>query len=435
MSAQAYYFDPAEKAILASFLLTPDSVSNFKNINPAWWSSNVARTIYKELLNMKFDGKESLIELVRRLTASRPDTQWMDVVTWIMADAHAQTYLLDEHVRLLQETAACRDASKLLLKASELAIARDVEGAARASADATEVLRGGVALSSSITTIGDAAAEIWEKVSVGKPSAVGLETGLGIFDEDYANQMFVRGRLVALVARPAMGKTALALQLALHVERTAPVTFWCGEMPADALTARVICAMSNVSGQRIAAGRLDTNELARVRDAVSRLTEVRIVFATKAATSIDGVNRAVDETVSKFGAPAMIVIDYVQRLKATRKHSNPEGEIAEIIMDLQAMGRDRDATMLCLMQLNRAVESDPGRRIRMSDIRGSGQLEQDADAILGLTRPSVYDENAPERLAIIDVIKNRHGPSGALIPLTFDGPAQTFSDDIDNGVN
>ena len=425
----APYISDLEKSVLFHFIVSPGSIEPYRDILPSDWETSTARLIYSELLSMSSAGAESIIELVRRLAVRRPEVNWHASLGALTSGSGGSVYLLPEHVRMLRASGACRLGAASLNKAAELARHGDPAGAATAAMEASERFLSGTTTPDTLSSIGEAAMELWDAARSGAPMAVGFDVGLSVFDENFANQMVVRGRLLAIAARPGVGKTALSLQMAIAIAKQAPVTFWCGEMPEKELTGRVICSMADISNQRLMAGRLDSQELARMREAVGYLSEVPIIFSTKSAATMDTVNSAVAETASRFGAPGAIFLDYIQRMKARKKHANTEGEIAEVIIDAKTLARDHDALVVALCQLNRDLEKDPSRRMKMSDLRGSGQLEQDADAILGLSRPILYDENAPPRLALLDVMKNRHGRSGDWIPLGFDGRSQTFTDD------
>ncbi|SCA63823.1 Replicative DNA helicase [Chlamydiales bacterium SCGC AG-110-P3] len=223
--------------------------------------------------------------------------------------------------------------------------------------------------------------------------------------------------LIILAARPAMGKTALALNIAENVAfvNKVPVGVFSLEMSAEQLVHRVVCSRSEVESDKIRTGALDGMEYQRIVGAVNEMMgDVMIIDDQPGLTITDLRARA--RRMKETYDIGLIIVDYMQLLSGSggRMGESRQMEIAEISRMLKNLARELNVPVICLSQLSRKVEERTGHRPMLSDLRESGSIEQDADIIMFLLRRDYYDPNDKPGMAELIVAKNRHGSIGSV---------------------
>jgi|GEM_PF-148430 len=255
---------------------------------------------------------------------------------------------------------------------------------------------------------------------------VGIKTGFR--DIDHKLMGFHSSDLLILAARPAMGKTALALNFALNVAtQNKAVMIFSLEMGREQLVERFLAHFAQINLKQIRSGAINVEEEIRLREAAGRLSELRLhIDDTPSLSAIDVRARSKRVAMSE-GKLDLVVVDYMQLMRGTGgSRQSREQEISEISRSLKGLAKELNCTVLALSQLNRAVESRPDKRPRMADLRESGSIEQDADIICFIFRKVVYDENADPNIAELIVAKHRAGEIGN-ITLWFQGQFTRFS--------
>jgi replicative DNA helicase len=228
--------------------------------------------------------------------------------------------------------------------------------------------------------------------------------------------------LIILAARPAMGKTALALNIAEAVsfKNNAPVGIFSLEMTAEQLVGRIIASESEVEAEKIRTGALNAEEFQRVASAVSDMKEHVMIIDDTPGLKITDLRARARRMKESYNI-SLLVIDYLQLLSGSgsfKSVENRQNEISEISRMLKNLARELDIPILCIAQLSRKVEERTGHKPLMSDLRESGSIEQDADIIMLLLRRDYYDPNDRPGQAQLFVAKNRHGAIGDLF-LTY----------------
>lgn len=258
----------------------------------------------------------------------------------------------------------------------------------------------------------------------------GLSTGFREIDE--ATTGLQDADLIIVAGRPSMGKSAFMMNLAeaALLANAGPVIVFSLEMPHEALTMRMLSGLGRVDSNKMRAGTVDQEELARVTTALSILHN-KPLFIDDAGYMTPALIRSRVRKIQRVhGKPAMIVVDYLQLMSAGSKHDNRNGEITEISRQLKAMAKEFDCPVVAGSQLNRSLESRSDKRPVMSDLRESGAIEQDADVIMALYRDEVYYENTPDKgLAEVLILKQRNGPIGRK-KLAFLGMYTRFEDAV-----
>ena len=271
-----------------------------------------------------------------------------------------------------------------------------------------------------------AALENIEKMYQQRGRISGLATGFTIFDQ--MTDGLHPGEMIIVAARPSMGKTALAMNIvehvALNLEAPKPVGVFSLEMSTQQLVQRMLCSRARVNMKKIRSGMLARAEHGKLNDAAAALSESSIFIDDTASLTILEL-RAKARRMRDRHRIELIAIDYLQLCRSTsrRGQDNRQIEIAEISSGIKALAKELEIPIIVLAQLNRQPEQRGGGKPRMSDLRESGSLEQDADVVALLVRPEVYEEDEDARSemagkAELLIAKQRNGPIGE-IPLTF----------------
>ncbi len=264
----------------------------------------------------------------------------------------------------------------------------------------------------------------------GRP-VTGLETGF--FELDELTNGLQRGEMIIVAARPSMGKTALALNMAEHIAitRKQPVVVFSLEMSKQQLAQRLLCSRSGVDLHRLRRNMLSTDEFARLASTVGELSDAPFFIDDTPGLSLLQLRAKARRLAARHDIAAVFV-DYLQLMAVPGAESRQQ-EVSLLSRGIKAMARELDVPVVCLSQLNRAPELREGHRPRMSDLRESGSIEQDADVVMMLHREEYYHtepdwkQENPDSVGTAEVIitKQRNGPTGT-VKLTFDGPTTRF---------
>ncbi len=251
----------------------------------------------------------------------------------------------------------------------------------------------------------------------------------GFIDLDAKLTGFKQGALTIIAARPAMGKTALGLNIMANmaIDAKIPVAFFSLEMTADELTNRVISARANVNGSAIRQKKLSEAEWDRYIKETERLHDAKIYIDETPAIDISVLRDRARRMSVQYGIKALIV-DYLQLMTSGNKRvQNREQEIATISRGLKGIAKELHIPVIAMAQLNRSVETRAEKRPVLSDLRESGSMEQDADVVMFIHREDYYQPNAePTHEAEVIIAKHRNGPTG-VVKLHWQGEYTLFS--------
>ncbi len=271
-----------------------------------------------------------------------------------------------------------------------------------------------------------------EELSISQKHVTGVPTGFADMDRHLAGLQ--RGNLVILAARPSVGKTALALNMAVGAAREGcPVAMFSLEMSSDEMVQRIICSEARINLQGLRTGHLKDTDWHLINQAIGRLSQCEIYVDDTPATSILEI-KAKARRLFKGRQDGLIIIDYLQLMQsATRRSENRQTEVAEISRGLKILAKELQVPVVTLSQLSRAVESRGGRP-RLSDLRESGAIEQDADVVIFIHR-DIYNQREgdddrdypPRGEAELIVAKNRNGPT-TTIPVVYHPEFTKFGD-------
>ena len=251
--------------------------------------------------------------------------------------------------------------------------------------------------------------------------------GTGFADLDKMTSGLHGGEMVVIAARPSMGKTSLAMNIAEHVaiEQRLPVGVFSLEMTSESLVLRMLCSRSRVNLRNVREGFLAERDFPKLTGAAGKLANAPLFIDDSSGLSILQLRAKARRMSQQFGIK-LFVIDYLQLLHSTaRRAENRQQEIADISSGIKSLAKELNVPVIVLSQLNRELEREKNRKPRLSDLRESGAIEQDADVVGLLYKPSSGDDEESASAAEQDAVpvnlliaKQRNGPTGD-VNLTF----------------
>ena len=437
------YSEEAEQSVLGSILLDAERVLDLvveNGLRPSSFHVPRLRTIFEAMMEMWRDGRPIDVLTVSEKIKAKGEMDRIGgmIVLDRLVDAtptaaHAEYYMdIVLQKELLRRTIDC---------------ARGIEDDCYKDEDAyTVVSRAEQSVFSLCDE--DAITQPWaetvcgnavriDSIVNGNGSFMGIPSGYHNMDEILLG--FKESEMTILAARPSMGKTALALNIAERIalgqtsDRTPrPVGVFSLEMSADSLVLRMLCSHAKVPSHALTRGMISSGQHRRINEAAQVLSKAPIYVDDTGGLEIEGL-RARARRLVKKNEVAIIIIDYLQlvRLKGLEHRSRNE-EVSAVSASLKAMAKELRIPIVVLSQLSRAPENDGQRKPRMSDLRDSGSIEQDADVVCLLRRPCKLardEENDDETLAVVEVAKHRNGPTGD-IRLNFEDQYTRFEDRV-----
>jgi len=241
------------------------------------------------------------------------------------------------------------------------------------------------------------------------------------------------GDLIIIAARPSVGKTAFALNMAEHVaiDQGMPVAVFSMEMGATQLAMRLVCSVGRIDQQRLRTGRLTEDDWPRLTNAIQKMQDANLFIDETPALNPLELRARARRLARQYGQLGLVMVDYLQLMSGTGSGGeNRATEVAEISRSLKALAKELNVPVIALSQLNRSLEQRPNKRPIMSDLRESGAIEQDADVIVFIYRDEVYNKDTTDKgTAEIIIAKQRNGPIGTT-RLTFLGQYTRFENFI-----
>ncbi len=261
-----------------------------------------------------------------------------------------------------------------------------------------------------------------EQMSQDPNDVTGVPTGF--YDLDRMTAGLQGGDLVVLAARPSMGKTALAINIAEHValHEQLPVAVFSMEMGAAQLAVRIVGSIGRIDQGHLRTGKLSQDEWPRLTEAIERLRNISLHIDESAGLTTSELRANARRLARQCGQLGLIVVDYLQLMSGSGNSDgeNRATELGEISRGLKMLAKELKCPVIALSQLNRSVEQRPDKRPMMSDLRESGAIEQDADIIMFIYRDEYYTKDACKEPGVAEIIiaKQRNGPTG-VVKLAF----------------
>jgi replicative DNA helicase len=410
----------AEQAVLGAVLLSPECLNVVIDILPdgSFFYVEEHKVIYSAILSLFVSGEKidyvTLLEKIsagREIEEKRCKTYLLDLAKTVPSVSNAEKY-----AQIIKEKF---DVRTLMDSAHE--ILRD----ARSGGDADEILdsaeqkifdirsgksRGGFIhikeiLLSNIERL-DALALDESKLFTG------LSTGFS--DLDRAIIGLNKTDLILLAARPGMGKTSFALNIAENVAKNGyKVGFFSLEMSKEQLTNRIISSTAGISGRKVRTGQFSKEEWEQFTELCEKLSALGLYIDDTANITVPEMKAR----LRRLGGLDLVIIDYLQLVSCARSNPNRVQEISTITRHLKIMAKELEIPVICLSQLSRASEHRSEHRPILSDLRDSGSIEQDADVVMFLYREGYYSKDDPDVSNESECIisKNRHGETGSII--------------------
>ena len=410
----------AEVCVLGAMLLDPASIDLAVHILKGEYFYNPAhQQIYDVLVGMSQATKPIDLVTVRNELETR---KLLDAVGGtdylvLLVDSVPNAANIEYYANIVRDKALLRSliqtATQLCREAydstDEAALVLD-----RAEKQVFELAQQQVA--DSVTSIKDVIRRTFEKLEALDGSVTGVPTGF--FKLDELTSGFQSGEMIVVAARPSMGKTAVALNMAeyMAVDEKRPVLFFSLEMGRDQIVQRFLSSRAHFDQARLRRGNIQPEDWTTLQMAAGELEAAPIFIDDSPQITMLQMRAKARRLKSRFDIQC-IFIDYLQLITPTSGESR-QVQVSEISRNIKALARELNVPVVTLAQLNRAVEERIGHRPRMSDLRESGSIEQDADVISLLHRPDYFDKDAEPNVAELIVDKQRNGPTG-IVKLTF----------------
>jgi replicative DNA helicase len=410
----------AEQAVLGAIFLDPDAISSASEILiPEDFYRASHQLIYRVMLELSDKGEP--IDIVTATTVLANNQQLDDVggVSYLsdLANAVPTAANITYYCKIVEEKSILR---RLIRTATDI-----VTDSYSKEDEVEEVLNESEKRilevsnrknASSFKNIKDVLMEVYDNIDLlhkNQGEVTGIATGFR--DLDRITSGFQRNDLIIVAARPSVGKTAFALNIAQNVaiKTEENVAIFSLEMGADQLVSRMLCAEGNIDAQRLRTGTLEEEDWGRLSMAMGSLSNAGIFIDDTPGIRVSEIRSKCRRLKQEHGL-GMILIDYLQLIQGSAgSQENRQQEVSEISRSLKGLARELNVPLIALSQLSRGVESRQDKRPMMSDLRESGSIEQDADIVGFLYRDDYYDKES-EKQNIIEIIiaKQRNGPVG-----------------------
>lgn len=422
----------AERALLRGILLKPENLLSIRDLLPSDFADRQHRTIYQAIMALHEAGKTvDFVSVGDHLGARHPGINWFSEVAEALREHHGAPDNAPAYAAIVIAASKRRALARVGQQLQEEAAKGEEDAGPRAVRSLLDIL--GQQSQNHEHPMSDAVSAALDGLqdAIDRKGIPGIPSGLKTLDEALGG--FHAGDLVVIAGRPAMGKTALGLTLALGAAHSGvPVGFMSSEQPRDQIALRLLSMTARVNLHSLRIGDINPTQIDHLMIAGTRVSNLPISINDKPAPTVDDVIRQAHAWRYRQGIE-LLVVDYLQRLTITKDRPRHEG-IGEAAQRLKELARSLGIPVIALAQLNRASESRADGRPRLSDLRDSGQIEQEADAVLLLHRPEVYQPNnaALRGVSEVDIAKNRHGPDG-VIKLQFLHQFTRFTDPTNGG--
>ncbi len=434
------YSMPAEQSVLGAMLADPDSVDiSMRTLRPEMFYVRQNRAVFAEVHMLVANSKPvDVVVLADRLAAENVFANVEEARAYLMEMAVTVPTIsnLPSYIDIVQEKYIKRllveEARNILEQSADDVEAKTMlEGAEQRLYE----IRSGGRDSSEVQPLRFAVVEIMQHLhrisGENRKDYLGIKTGYRLLD--YHLTGLGRSDLLILAARPGVGKTSFALNIAMNVaKQDIPVMIFSLEMTKDQLAGRLLSAEAMADSRIFRTGDIkpeDWEGLTEASEVISQypvfLDDSSAIGITEMKSKIRAINREANATGAK--PIGLVIIDYLQLMHSARRVENRVQEISEITRNLKIMAKDLNLPVMALSQLSRSIEKGGAdRRPMLSDLRDSGSIEQDADVVMFLQRAYYEDQSESEMMEAECIIaKNRHGDT-ANVPLLWDGTHTRF---------
>lgn len=425
----------SEQAVIGSMLTDKEAVSAaIEVLKPEDFYREDNRTIFEAILNLY--GRSEPIDIItlKSELSSMGKFEAVGGLEYIaeLPDKVPTTANVEQYIKIVEEKSVLRNLIKTANEIITLGYdqTQEVDGIIDgAEKKIFEVMQ--KKNQKGYTPIKDILVETFtelEQLYNQKQRITGIPTGFS--DLDFRTSGLHNSDLILVAARPAMGKSAFALNIATNaaVRAKVPVAIFSLEMSKEQMTSRILCSEAMVDSNKVRTGKIDDEEWSKLAAASGELSEANIYIDDTPGISIMEI-RAKCRKMKIEKNIGLVVIDYLQLVQGSGKRGGSrEQEIAEISRSLKILAKEINVPVIALSQLSRAPEQRPDHRPMLSDLRESGSIEQDADIVMFLYRDEYYHPDSDRKnIGEVIIAKNRHGETGS-VELVWLGEIQKFAD-------
>ncbi len=427
----------AEKSVLGALLLNDESISTVSEIIvPDDFYSPAHKMIYQAIIDLGQKHKRIDIVTLQDELIKRDQLEAIGGLVYLLTlqEDIPSVGLIVQHATIIKEKSVLRQLIGSAATIISNCYTQDESSIDAVLDDAEKVIFN---ISNKRSSNSFIQLDIWLKKTFQHLSDIkshtkgitGIPSGFAHLDEMTSG--FQNSDFIVLAARPSMGKTALALCMALAAARSGVATgIFSLEMSAEQLTLRLLSAESGIGHHNIRNATISSDEWIDLTNVAAQLAEMKIFIDDTAMLNIMDLRAKARKLKIEHGLQ-FLVIDYLQLLHSNKKHENRHQEVSDISRSLKALAKELNIPIIALSQLSRAVDSRMDKRPMLSDLRESGAIEQDADVIMFLYRDAVYNQDT-ENPALAELIigKQRNGPTGTVF-MNFIRELTKFEDSAD----
>jgi replicative DNA helicase len=432
--------DEAESAVLGAMILDSACIDDVAEIivRPEDFYNPAHTALYDVIIRLHRDNIPIDMVMLNQKLRDQGKLEQIGGVEYLIAlgDSVPSSSSAKYYAGVVREKALARDMYDLCIK-----LKNRIESQADQTSDTYEWLESNVYKLSETeqqkretAPLPDLLRQLYDQLQMNRDKGE-MVSGLdcGFYDLNHMLGGLQNKDLIIIAGRPSMGKTALAVNIAENVGSKSglPVGIFSLEMSQKQVTQRLLSSVSKVDSQRITRNLLTEDDYYNLANAYEQIKDMPIYIDDTPRMTIDTLRAKARRMKAKYGV-RLIVVDYLQLMDAD-KGENRQQEVSKISRGIKSIARELDVPVICLSQLNRGSESREDRRPRLSDLRESGAIEQDADVVLMLYREEYYHPDSawrasnPDKLGVADVIigKQRNGPTG-VVNLLFNESTTRF---------
>ena len=406
---------PAEQSVLGGLMLAPEKIESISTtLAESDFYTSAHRAIYRAMLELSARGQpcDSVTLTDWFENAGLSEVTGGRAYCIELSNNTPSAANISAYAQIVREKSVLRQVIDRAVDLVELAYASDSNGIAivdKGIADLMALQRIEERNEFGIRQAMTLAYEDAQKAKELGGKVPGISTGLSRLDRILGG--WHDSDLVVVGARPSMGKTALLLNFLLSGE--VPCGIVSAEQPVQQIGARLMSIDSKVPAERMRNGQFGVDDLRKLEWSIGRLITRTCQIYDRSAPTIADVSRMARKWKQQFGIKVLFV-DYIQRIEASAasRNTSKAERVGEVVRGLKNLARDLGIPVVALAQVGRQVDSRDDKQPGMADLSDSSEIEKEADQVLTLLRPIVYDENADAHEAIISVEKNRHGPTG-----------------------
>lgn len=442
MAKRLPHHEEAEQSVLGTIFLDPkeivkviDQLDNTDFFDEAHGLIYQAmKDLHQEQMKIDYASVGSRLEQAQTLKKAGGMKYLLQLSEAVPSVAHLETY-----VDIVKDSSIKRQVIALTEELAQRGMTEDIDASDYLTIAEEQIFAlAQKRKTSAFTELAQVMREVKEKTEKNRDKKGGI-TGLrtGFSNLDQLTNGLQPEELIILAARPSMGKSAFAMNLALNISKRnkdgqAGVAIFSLEMSNEQLAARMLSAESNIENSKIKSGALTSREWQFLEGGVQSLSKLKINFDDSAAVTVADI-RAKCRKLAQEGKLDFVVIDYLQLIKGDDRSGNRQEEVAKISRSLKQMARELKIPILALSQLSREVEKREDKRPLLADLRESGSIEQDADIVMFLYRGDYYQHNPENKTGEVElsIAKNRQGMAGIKLGFRFDTEFSRFTAQLD----